>query len=83
MYFFDMGTFVKHMKKSHETCHVCGKDHPHRYYRDYETLNMHFEKTHHTCRWKSCLEKGFVVFRTEEERENHYVSFSKGCSLTG
>jgi hypothetical protein len=72
-YFFNLARFVKHMKKNHEVCHVCGKDHPHRYYRDYETLNQHFEQTHFTCRWKSCLDKGFVVFRTEEEREFHYV----------
>lgn len=74
MYFFDIETFVQHMKKSHEVCHVCGKDHPHRYYRDYETLNMHFQKSHFYCRWKTCLEQGFTVFRTEEELEAHYVS---------
>lgn len=73
-YFFDIQKFVNHMKKDHESCHVCSKDYPHRYYRDYETLKKHHEKTHFTCRYQSCLEKGFVVFRSEQEREHHYVN---------
>jgi uncharacterized C2H2 Zn-finger protein len=81
MYFFDMANFVKHMKKHHETCHSCGKDHPHRYYRDYEMLSMHFEKTHFVCKHGDCAEQKFVVFRTYEEREMHNVMSNRKCLI--
>lgn len=73
--FYGNNELYEHMHRSHEQCFLCKRVDPsnHVYYRNYPELERHFRKEHHLCGQKECLEKGFVVFASEQELKTHTV----------
>ncbi|KAG0502252.1 hypothetical protein HPP92_002324 [Vanilla planifolia] len=62
-----------HMSTEHYICHICQRQHPgqYDYYRNYDDLEKHFRHEHFLCENEACLEKKFVVFRSEVEMKRH------------
>ena len=70
-YYFNDLQFFNHLQRLHLTCHLCGDDHKHRYYKDYPSLEIHFNKSHFLCPYDDCKSKCYVAFRTENEVKAH------------
>ena len=70
---YDEEKFLEHMRRDHIKCHVCkGKRFKYMFYKNYRSLRVHFNETHFPCPEQSCVDKAFIVFKTEEELVNHY-----------
>ena len=59
------------MNDNHFSCHICGDQHKYRFYNTYKHLETHFKISHYVCIEPICLEKTFVVFKTQHELEIH------------
>lgn len=72
-YQFNEESFLNHMRQEHIKCHVCkGKKFKYIYYKNYQTMSVHFNESHFACKEQACIDKAFVVFRSEAELLNHY-----------
>ena len=70
-YFFDVNGFKEHLDRMHLPCHLCGEQHRHMYYDNYESLEVHFSRSHFLCPYEQCKQKCYVAFATENELQAH------------
>jgi E3 ubiquitin-protein ligase ZNF598 len=77
--FFSDEELFRHCEESHFKCWICERGNVlFNYFRDYKHLEEHFDNKHFLCSDKECLEKKFVVFRTQFELQAHEVSSHLG-----
>lgn len=77
--FFSDEELFRHCEESHFKCWICERANVlFNYFRDYKHLEEHFDNKHFLCSEKDCLEKKFVVFRTQFELQAHEVSTHLG-----
>nr|XP_011462081.1 PREDICTED: LOW QUALITY PROTEIN: E3 ubiquitin-protein ligase hel2-like [Fragaria vesca subsp. vesca] len=70
--FYGENELFSHMSTEHYKCHLCRNvGEQYEYYRNYNDLETHFNRGHFLCEEESCLEKKFVVFRSEAELKKH------------
>eukprot|EP01041_Mallomonas_annulata_P007254 gene7254-14790_t len=74
--YYDKSALFIHLKKEHETCHICIrqgiKD---QYFQNYQSLEFHYNNQHYPCKIDECIQKRFVVFSDEIEWIAHMRSF--------
>merc|ERR1719264_23568 len=70
-HFYDEEKFIIHLRDTHFRCDFCTEAHNWRWYNTYENLQIHFNMSHYACKEQECIQKGFVVFRTNEELNAH------------
>ncbi|KAK9760936.1 hypothetical protein K7432_014552 [Basidiobolus ranarum] len=73
--FYDGDQLFEHCRDKHEQCHICIRDGSGRndYYTNYDTLEQHFLKDHFLCSDRECLNKKFVVFKSDIDLKAHVV----------
>ena len=73
--FYSDDELYKHMKLSHERCHICDQLDPSQpqYFKNYEDLFEHFKSAHYVCTVPSCLDAKFVVFSDELDLRAHII----------
>ncbi|XP_062014704.1 uncharacterized protein LOC133731320 [Rosa rugosa] len=70
--FYGENELYAHMTTGHYKCHLCrNSGEQYEYYKNYDDLELHFSRDHFLCEDESCLEKKFVVFRSEAELKKH------------
>nr|XP_004295579.2 PREDICTED: E3 ubiquitin-protein ligase hel2-like [Fragaria vesca subsp. vesca] len=70
--FYGQSELYSHMSTEHYKCHLCSNfGEQYEYHRNYNDLEEHFYQGHFLCEEESCLEKKFVVFRSEAELKKH------------
>ncbi|PRQ29180.1 putative transcription factor C2H2 family [Rosa chinensis] len=70
--FYGENELYAHMTTGHYKCHLCcDSGEQYEYYKNYHDLELHFSRGHFLCEDESCLEKKFVVFRSEAELKKH------------
>ncbi|PVZ99132.1 hypothetical protein BB558_004844 [Smittium angustum] len=71
--FYDSDMLYDHCRKNHEQCFICQKSgvQNHAYYKNYISLVEHFESDHYPCRHPSCLDRKFVVFKSDIDLKAH------------
>jgi hypothetical protein len=76
---YDKGHLFEHLTKAHFSCHIC-ESHGilNRYYKSYSDLERHFRKEHYLCPERECLEKKFVVFRSDVDFKGHMLTVHPG-----
>ncbi|XP_037073767.1 E3 ubiquitin-protein ligase ZNF598-like [Pollicipes pollicipes] len=60
-----------HLRRDHFYCHLCEADGEQIFYDDYSHLADHFREEHFLCEQGECLEKKFIVFRTNIDLQAH------------
>eukprot|EP00127_Corallochytrium_limacisporum_P001916 Clim_evm71s88 gene=Clim_evmTU71s88 len=71
-YYFDNDDLFDHLRKQHESCHLCRRNGVmNQYYKNYADLENHFDSDHFLCKERDCLEKKFVVFDSEIDFKAH------------
>lgn len=78
--FYSDDEFYKHMRLSHEKCHICDQLDPSQpqYFKCYDDLFQHFKAVHYVCTVQSCLDAKFVVFRDEFDLKAHIIKEHPG-----
>ncbi|CDO94821.1 unnamed protein product [Kluyveromyces dobzhanskii CBS 2104] len=73
--FYSDDELYKHMKLTHERCHICDQIDPSQpqYFKNYEDLFEHFRSAHYICSVPSCLDAKFVVFGDELDLRAHII----------
>lgn len=73
--FYSDDELYKHMKLSHEWCHICDQLNPAQpqYFKNYDDLFEHFRSAHYVCAVPSCLDSKFVVFADELDLKAHII----------
>ncbi|KAL6198300.1 hypothetical protein ACLB2K_028092 [Fragaria x ananassa] len=70
--FYGQSELYSHMSTEHYKCHLCSNfGEQYEYHRNYNDLEEHFYQGHFLCEEEFCLEKKFVVFRSEAELKKH------------
>ncbi|CAG8557376.1 2250_t:CDS:2 [Acaulospora morrowiae] len=70
--FYGEDELYNHCRYSHEQCPICERSGiRHQYYIDYVELLQHFKDEHYLCKHKECLEKKFIVFKTDIDLKAH------------
>eukprot|EP01121_Diplochlamys_sp_Union-15-3_P000412 TRINITY_DN10385_c0_g1_i1.p1 TRINITY_DN10385_c0_g1~~TRINITY_DN10385_c0_g1_i1.p1 ORF type:complete len:644 (-),score=90.24 TRINITY_DN10385_c0_g1_i1:93-1952(-) len=73
--FFDEEELYYHFNMAHITCYLCEAENiQFQYFNNYDHLESHFNDSHFLCKHPVCLEKKFVVFKSELDLKGHRVS---------
>lgn len=81
--FYGDDELYEHCRNSHEQCHICLQAGiRHQYYIDYNELEQHFRNDHFLCFHQECLDKKFVVFKTDIDLKAHELEIH-GSYISG
>ncbi|XP_037074871.1 E3 ubiquitin-protein ligase ZNF598-like, partial [Pollicipes pollicipes] len=69
--YVDNDELFLHLRRDHFYCHLCEADGEQIFYDDYSHLADHFREEHFLCEQGECLEKKFIVFRTNIDLQAH------------
>lgn len=73
--FYGEDELYVHCREAHERCFICDRDNGRpQYYLNYQKLEEHFRKDHFLCPDSECMEKKFIVFKTEIDLKAHQLS---------
>lgn len=73
--FYSDEEILLHCEESYMKCFLCEAENIlYHYFKTYQNLENHFKNKHFLCNEKECLEKKFVVFKSELDLKSHNVS---------